>query len=200
MRPAHTWRSVRIGVLLLLGLVAGAEAGQREPPPQLWQVLVTEVERAGVPTWTEELAAQITVESAWQPQARSPYAVGLTQFTPATWQAVAPTTDPPCAGVAPTEPACAIRAQIVYMRRLLARYRTAATVDDRWAFAWAAYNGGPGWIAREQRRCRQRPTCDPARWWRHVERHCLRASWACRENRAYPGRILARIPAMPAAP
>ena len=138
-------------------------------------------------------AAQIAVESNWQPQARSRYAAGLAQFTPPTWSDIAPLTRPSCAGVPETDPACSVRAQLLYMRRLLARYRVSASDAYRWAFAWAAYNGGPGWISREKARCRRTPSCRPERWWGQVERHCLRAAWACRENRAYPRKILLRL-------
>ena len=159
----------------------------------LLSIFATEVERAGVVDWAGRLAAQIQVESAWRPEARSKYAAGLAQFTPATWSDIAPYTDPSCAGEPETDPACSIRSQIVYMRRLLARYRFSATAAERWAFAWAAYNGGPGWISREKARCKRKPDCNPSRWWRNVERHCLRARWACGENRAYPVKIVRRL-------
>ena len=77
------------------------------------------------------------------------------------------------------------------MRRLLHRYRLTRA---RWPFAWAAYNGGPGWIGREHARCRRQPGCDPRQWYGHVERHCIRARWACEENRAYPRKIERALP------
>ena len=171
----------------VLGVALSAQPEQWAP------VFEAEVARAGVEAWAPVLHAQITQESAWDPNARSKFAAGLSQFTPPTWADISPHTDPSCAGQPETDPACSIRSQIVYDRRLMHRYRRAATPRDRWAFTLAAYNGGPGWISREKRRCRRAPGCAPARWFHHVERHCLRAAWACRENRAYPRRILARV-------
>ncbi len=160
-------------------------------PCELAPVFEAEVARAGAAGMRAELAAQIHRESSWRPRARSRYASGLAQFTPPTWSDIAPLTAPRCDGTDPTDPGCAIRAQIVYMRRLLARYRF-----DRepWEFSWAAYNGGPGWIAREKSRCRREPGCDPRRWTGHVERHCIRAAWACAENRAYPAKVGGLVP------
>ncbi len=180
-----------IEAVVLIGLFACRPVGAHHSA--LLPVFEAELARAGVKRWSPQLAAQIQVESAWKPDARSKYAAGLAQFTPATWQDIAPRADPSCAGKPETDPACSIRSQIVYMRRLLSRYRSSLTAGDRWAFAWAAYNGGPGWITREKSRCKRKPNCNPSRWWRNVERHCIRAGWACRENRAYPKKILGRI-------
>ena len=159
----------------------------------LLNIFSTEVERAAVPNWAPQLAAQIDVESNWRPAAQSKYATGRAQFTPPTWRDIAPYTSPSCSGKPETDPACSIRSQIVYMRRLMHRYRYAATPADQWAFAWAAYNGGPGWIKKENARCRRRPGCSPSRWWGHVAKRCIRADWACRENWDYPKKILRRI-------
>ena len=179
--------------LLVLGGVLLATAGPAAQYARWAPVFQTEVARAGLETFEARFAAQIAVESNWQPQARSRYAPWLAQFTPPTWSDIAPLTRPSCAGVPETDPACSVRAQLLYMRRLLARYRVSASDAYRWAFAWAAYNGGPGWISREKARCRRTPSCRPARWWGQVERHCLRPASACRENRAYPRKILLRL-------
>ena len=142
-------------------------AGQRAA---LWPTFTQEVERAGVVAWAPRLAAQIQVESAWDASARSQYAAGLAQFTPATWADIAPHTQPSCGDAPPTDPACSIRAQIVYMSRLTHRHRYDLEI---WPLSWAAYNGGPGWIRREKARCRLQDGCNPTRWYGHVERHCL---------------------------
>ena len=171
-------------------------AGAIQVTAALLAVFYGELAGAGLPLdpFESRFRAQIQVESAWRPEARSKYAARLAQFTPATWSDIAPYTDPSCAGTPETDPACSIRSQIVYMRRLLIRYSDSATPEDQWAFASAAYNGGPGWISREKARCAAAPDCEPRRWWGHVELHCLRAAWACRENRAYPQKIVARLP------
>ena len=156
----------------------------------LLNIFNTEVKSAQVEGWSAMLSAQIQVESAWRPNVSSPYAHGLAQFTPPTYGDIAPLTVASCADTSIFDPACSIRSQIVYMRKLLSRYRDSASLKDQWAFAWAAYNGGMGWIQREKRKCLQATGCNPKRYWGHVERYCIRAKWACEENRSYPRKIL----------
>jgi len=132
-------------------------------------------------------AAQVHQESGWRPGARSRYAAGLAQFTPDTAQWIAGL-DPELAANQPLDPRWALRALVRYDRRLWERV-TGADGCERMAKTLAAYNGGPGHITREERAAHA-AGADPARWFGHVERHCLRARWACAENRAYPRRIL----------
>jgi soluble lytic murein transglycosylase-like protein len=136
-------------------------------------------------------AAQIHQESGWRPDARSPFAKGLTQFTPPTaeWIAQAyPALHPPD----PWDPHWAIRAQVTYMRHLLRQVQPAASECDLWAFALSAYNGGGGWVRRD-RRLAESAGADPERWFGHVELHTRRAAWARDENREYVRRILLRL-------
>lgn len=133
-------------------------------------------------------AAQIHQESRWRPDARSPFAKGLTQFTPPTaeWIAKAyPALHPPN----PWDPQWAIRAQVTYMQHLLRQVQPAASECDLWAFAMSAYNGGGGWVRRD-RRLAANAGADPDRWFGHVELHTRRAAWAREENREYVRRIL----------
>ena len=147
-------------------------------------------ETAAVADWRPQLHGQITVESAWRPAAVSPAgAVGLTQFMRPTWGDIAPATSPSCAEVDRTDPACSVRAQVLYMRRLLRTVRDAETGRDRWAMAQASYNMGPGNMRKERRACRNRAGCNPDRWYGHVEDSCSRRASACRESRAYPRKI-----------
>lgn len=142
----------------------------------------------GAPVAT--FGAQIHQESSWREDARSPYAHGLAQFTPATAEWIG-SVYPELAERAPYNPAWALRALVRYNRHIWER-TTAATPCDRMAKVLAAYNGGPGWIGREERAAAA-AGADPARWWGQVEHHCLRADWACRENRHYPRRILLEL-------
>ena len=161
----------------------------QSPPQELLTIFNAEMKRAVVVCEARVYyISQIWTESAWRPEARSRFAAGLAQFTPPTWGDIAPRTAPSCAGVPETDPACSIRAQVVYMRVLR---RPFVGLDDAWAFAQAGYNGGAGWIRRERRICAALPFCDPRRWWGHVEEQCHpdRADWACEENREYPRRI-----------
>lgn len=141
----------------------------------------------GLDAPTATFAAQIHQESAWQPAARSRYAHGLAQFTPATAAWIVDI-DPLLAGADAGNPVWAVRALVRYDRWLWER-NPAAAPCDRMAFALAAYNGGEAWLRREQRQASAIGLA-PDRWWRNVETTCLRAAWACQENRGYTRRIL----------
>ena len=152
----------------------------------------TEVKRAGVQEWRPWLYGQVQQESAWNCDAVSRVgATGCSQFMPGTWGDVAPSTDPSCAGIPPTNPPCAFRGQIAYMIQVRRWVGSWASEIDLIAASLAGYNGGAGWIRRERRQCEQDPRCSPSRWWGHVERHCIRSTANCRENREYPVRIFA---------
>ena len=160
----------------------------------LLAIFGAEVESAGVEEWERQLHGQITVESAWRPNAVSPAgAAGLTQFMRPTWADIAPYTSPSCDGIDRTDPACSVRAQIVYMGRLRRIYRDANSARDQWALAWAAYNGGMGNLRKERRACRRRVGCDPDVWYDSLEHVCKRSESACHENRNYPRRIEAAM-------
>lgn len=143
----------------------------------------------GVDAPVATFAAQIHQESRWRPQAKSRFAEGLAQFTPATadWIAGAYAD---VGNAAPFNPAWAMRALVRY-DRVLWNGVSAATDCDRMAMALAGYNGGIGHIATEKKATAAAGQ-NPARWWGNVESHCLRAAWACKENRGYPRNILLR--------
>ena len=154
----------------------------------LLTIFNAETSRAGIEKHSEtwwHLYYQIKVESAWNPIAQSRYAMGLAQFTPPTAKWIFPKV-----GCNPVEdlfdPSCQVRAQTWYMKWLLQRY---AGREDPLAFAEAGYNGGAGWIDKELVRCRLLPWCRSNQWWEHVEKVCIRAPWACEENRGYPRKI-----------
>jgi soluble lytic murein transglycosylase-like protein len=145
-------------------------------------------------------AAQIQQESGWNPAAHSSVADGLTEFTPgtATWISGAyPKLGPP----APYNPAWALRALVTYDRDLWEKTQpppaavTPATDCDHMAFAFSAYNGGIGWVYRDQALAKSFKA-DPSRWWRGVEFFSRRSAAATKENRGYPRRILLTL--MPA--
>lgn len=136
-------------------------------------------------------AAQIHQESGWRANARSPFAQGLTQFTPPTAEWIAQAY-PALHPADPWDPQWAIRAQVTYMRHLLRQVAPAATECDLWAFALSGYNGGAGWVRRD-RRLADAAGADPDRWFGHVELHTRRATWAREENRDYVRRILHRL-------
>lgn len=133
------------------------------------------------------LAAKLHAESAWRGNAQSPYAQGLAQFTPATAKWL-PTVCPNVGVPDPWDEDWSIRAAACYDSWLHDRVR-GATECDRWAKTQAAYNGGLGWIARDERLAASLGV-DPLVWFGGVELHTSRAAWARKENRAYPRKIL----------
>lgn len=173
--------------------------------PELKATFCAEVDRAGAWDRSPRLAARTWVESAGNPDSVSPVgAKGWSQFMPPTWREQSSKTNPSCAGVPATDPACSIRTQIVYTRQTRRWVAVSSlTQQDLEAKADAIYNGGVGNLWKEERACARRTGCDKRRWWGHVEDVCLRHPAACRENRAYPvkinrvlrnRRIMARLP------
>lgn len=138
------------------------------------------------------LAAQVHQESAWRATAQSPYAQGLTQFTPATAKWL-PSVCPAVGAPDVWDPQWALRAQACYMAWLHERvkpYRHARAMSEcsRRAFALRGYNGGEGWLTKE-RLATQRAGGD-ANDWHEVARVRLRATWAHKENTHYPRVIM----------
>lgn len=145
------------------------------------------------------LAAQIQQESACRKSAVSPVgALGLTQFMPATARDLAQRYPNELGPADPLNWKWAIGAQVRYMRDIVPRpWRTRC---DWWAAKLSAYNGGEGWVARDQAMCiaDRTPSCTPCvadRWFGNVADHPdLRRSPAnIKQNRDYPTRILLRL-------
>ena len=177
---------------VVMVLLAGRQAWGAEPPREAMKYQ-RELIRSARAVWGMNapiavFGAQIHQESSWRPDARSAYAGGLAQFTPATADWIGSTYRTELGLSDPFNPSWAMRALVRYDRHLFDRIE-AATPCDRWAFVLAAYNGGNGWISRD-RALAMRNGADPDRWWGHVELYSPRAEWAFRENRRYPRRIL----------
>jgi soluble lytic murein transglycosylase-like protein len=172
---------------------AGCAAGIAVPESSVAYRL--RVERAaaeyfGVEASPARLAAQLHQESGWRPDARSKYAWGLAQFTPATAEWL-PKACPDLADFDPWDASQSIRAAACYDRWLYDRV-SGASDCDRWAFALSAYNGGLGWVHKDRQRA-SATGADAARWFGHTELTSSRATWARDENRNYVRRILLRI-------
>lgn len=137
-------------------------------------------------------AAQIHQESNWRSTAKSPYAEGLTQFTPATAKWISEIY-PDLGTAAPYSPSWAMRAMVRYDLHILAGvkpWQARGIADcDKWAFALSGYNGGPGWISRDRKQAKGTGAC-PDVWWGAVERYSTRSAAAFKENRHYVNRIL----------
>ncbi|WP_066134017.1 transglycosylase SLT domain-containing protein [Bordetella ansorpii] len=134
-------------------------------------------------------AGQLHQESAWRADAVSAVgAQGIAQFMPDTSAWIAGLY-PTLAANAPFNPSWAIRALVQYDLWLHARI-SAADDCQRMAMTLSAYNGGLGWIQRDQRLAAGRGL-DRAVWFDQVETvNAGRSAANWRENRAYPRRIL----------
>lgn len=133
-------------------------------------------------------AAQIRQESDWNPDARSPHAAGLTQFTPnsARWiSTVYPElSDGFFAGPdRRLDWKWSIRAMVRYDRYLYTKLTRFTQDSNLWTLTLRSYNGGLGWIKKEHRNCK---TMDFACCRRYRRRS------ACRENIAYSKAVLER--------
>ena len=130
-------------------------------------------------------AGQVEQESGWNPGAKSAFAGGLAQFTPATADWISKTYASELGKNEPYNPAWALRALVRYDKHLWDAIAAAETDCDHMAFTLASYNAGPGWIDRERRRA---PS--PGKWWNSTESVCLRATASCAQSRDYSQKIL----------
>ena len=161
---------------------------QRAQPHRL--TLRREAQRVwGLDAPSATFAAQIHQESRWRADARSPVgALGMAQFMPATARWIGGM-DGELANRDPFSPTWALRALVVYDKWLYDRVR-GDTPCERMAFALAAYNGGLGWVWRDQKLATANGA-DSSRWFGQVERfNAGRHAAAFKENRGYPRLIL----------
>ena len=142
-------------------------------------------------------AAQITQESGWNPKAKSIYAAGLAQFTPDTADWISKLYKSELGLRAPYSPSWAIKALILYDKRLLGNFIDYKGYDpikpcDRWALVLSAYNGGLGWTYKDRKLAKQEGK-DPNKYWGNVNTvNAGRSEASIHENRGYPKRILKR--------
>lgn len=200
-RPAHFGPRLTsagvfwIGYLLVLlvgGLLSVRAAAADIPQDALkHRADLTRNARAvwGLDAPVATFAGQVHQESRWRPEAVSPVgAQGIAQFMPATadWIAEA---YPVLADQQPFNPGWGLRALVTYDRHLWERIK-AATPCDRMAMTLSAYNGGLGWVWRDQKLAAAQGA-DGARWFDQVEQfNAGRHAAAFRENRGYPRLIL----------
>jgi soluble lytic murein transglycosylase-like protein len=135
------------------------------------------------------LAAQMHQESACRPDAKSAYAAGLAQFTPATATWIGGLF-PELAAAQPTSPAWALRALVRYDFYLVGRAAGATPCDSMWFALWA-YNGGEGWVLRDKRLAHV-SGADPRSYVAVAPFNAGRAPAMFRENRGYPVAIIGR--------
>lgn len=187
-----------IAAAILLAATATAQVPERCRVYQ--RQITTEAHTVfGLSAPVATLAAQIHQESGCRADAVSRVgAGGLAQFMPATARDMASIYPSELGPADVTNPRWAIKAQARYMRDLT-RSTPGKTECDTWAFGLAAYNGGLGWVRRDQAACRgvaisddRCGPCDPAQWFGHVAMtpDPRRSPANIRENRGYPKRIL----------
>lgn len=185
-------------LLALLALPALAASGIPDTAWQYRRLLI----RASLAEFGDDLSGsvfgpQIQQESGWRAEARSKYAAGPAQFTPATSDWFSRTIGRDLGPPRMEDYGWALPAMVRYDAWLYDR-SAAATQCDRIAITLAKYNGGDGWIEgtktiRGDRQIAADAGADPMRWWGNVERYSARADWAFRENRGYPRRILLEL-------
>lgn len=188
-----------IAVCVLSVFCPGADAAEDAVPRRAWKHR-PDLMRAGHAFWgpdapTATFAAQVHAESRWRAGALSPAgAEGMAQFMPATARWIAGQYPHLAreAGQGPYNPGWALRALVTYDRHLWDRVE-ADNPCDRMAKTLAAYNGGLGWVRRDEALARQRGL-DDGLWFDAAETvNAGRSASAKRENRAYPRTILLRL-------
>ncbi len=136
-------------------------------------------------------AAQIHQESRWRADARSVVgAQGIAQFMPATATWISGAYQ--LGDAQPYNTGWALRALATYDRYLWERVQ-AADACERMAMSLSAYNGGLGWVYRDQKLAMSK-ALNPAIWFGHVEKvNAGRSAANFAENRGYPRVILLKF-------
>lgn len=183
--------------VLLIFAVSGCTPAYADEIPQAAKSYQRTLIRTSHALWgldapVATIAAQIHQESRWLSQARSPVgAEGLAQFMPATSDWFAELYPQHLGERQPYNPAWAMRAMVLYDKWLYARIQTVSPCE-KWAMVLSAYNGGLGWVYRDQRLASAKGA-DKQVWFDSVERfNAGRSAANWKENRGYPRRILLR--------
>ncbi|WP_082754541.1 transglycosylase SLT domain-containing protein [Burkholderia savannae] len=178
-------------IAAMLGTFASATA-QVPVEARAYRAELTRNARAvwGIDAPVSAFAAQIHQESRWRANAVSVVgALGMAQIMPATVEWMAGLYPAELGNAQPFNPSWSIRALLRYDRHLWDRIAANGTCD-RMAMTLSAYNGGLGWVYRDQRAAASAGV-DRKRWFNHVERfNSGRRPDAFRENRGYPRVIL----------
>ena len=186
---------VRLAVFLIL-LVCSEAVAQVPTRCQQYRELVTESARStfGPNAPVAALGAQLMVESSCRENlTSSAKAVGLCQFIPSTYEAMA-RNYADLRPAMPLNPRWCIRARDRLIQENHRRYEKGRSDCTTWLLGFLAYNGSPAALDREIALCRADEKCDPTRYFYHIELKRSRVEWAWKENRQYPISILTRQP------
>lgn len=187
-----------VTAVVVLGVMVLTAHAWGDIPAKAWRyrslVVNTVRAEAGRDAPVALFAAQLAQESGWNPEAVSPVgARGLAQFMPATARDMG-RQRPDMGPALPTNPVWAVRAMVAYNIQNKQRLR-AASEFDLWALTLMAYNGGLGWVFRDQAKARA-AGLNPMLWLDVAAVNAGRSQAAKRENNGYPRRILLQL--MPA--
>lgn len=181
--------------IFLMVFLAASSFAQIPSNANRWRSDLTRAAHAqwGLDAPIAALAAQLHQESRWQANAMSHVgAIGMAQFMPATatwWCELNGLSKQECQ---PTNPVWAIRALVGYDRWLFERVK-GADLRSQHAFMLSAYNGGLGWVQRDQKLASSKGL-DPLVWFDSVELvNAGRSAANWKENRVYPKRILIEL-------
>lgn len=185
-----------------MGIAEASPSSQvsQDPPPvpsiakRYKDTLIREARyQFGINAPIATMAAQIHTESLWKHDARSWVgAEGLTQFMPETAKWIGQI-DSKLKIPNPNNPEWAIRALCVYNKWHEKRVK-GKTEADTWAFILCAYNGGLGWVYRDQKKAKA-IGLDDTIYFNSVEHvNAGRRASAFKENRNYITHIKKREP------
>lgn len=177
-------------VAVVLGVFAGqawAQSARAEPHRSTLTREARQVWGLEAPVAT--FAGQVHQESRWRADATSPVgAMGMAQFMPATAKWISGIDGQLLSGDT-RNPTWALRALVVYDKWLWDRIK-AADDCNRMAFTLSAYNGGLGWVHRDQAKASS-SGLDKRVYWGQVETvNAGRHAAAIKENREYPRVII----------
>lgn len=188
---SYTEMSIIGNVLVVLVMLLWSQFSQADEC-QRYRADLTRLARQtwGLDAPVPVFAAQLKQESGCNPLAVSRVgAQGMAQFMPATAKWWCEINQIPASACAPTSPSWAIRAMVGYDQWLWNRV-SAVDACNRMAMTLSAYNGGIGWVYRDQAAAAALQAVK-GRWWGHVERYNAgRSAASFAENRGYPRRIL----------
>ena len=138
------------------------------------------------------IAAQLEVESSWNPKAVSPVgARGLCQFMPYVGVDFAKRYSD-LRPYLPFDSGWCIKAIVRYLKERHDRYGEGRSECSTVLAGWVTYVGSMQAFDREVELCRNTVGCNPMRWFDNVELQQSRSDSAFRESRNYPVKILAK--------
>jgi membrane-bound lytic murein transglycosylase MltF len=187
----------KLALIFLLTLACQVQANVVSLPKNSYQYKALII-KEGRAVWGQEanialFAGQFHQESMWNNNAKSYVgAKGLGQFMPGTAKDMNARYDD-LKNMPIYSSLWSIRALYIYDRDLYAAIKPLRKASvhscSRYAMMLSSYNGGLGWLNRDRKLTIAKGK-NPDIWWDNVELYSGRASWAIKENRDYPIKIM----------